>query len=615
MADRGKNRSTPQSAVKFPPLDLNLIRQGAAALTQLYPEEDAKRVTKSAILRLSDLSIRTKESGSLVRLHPNKIQRAYLDEILPNWEEDPTGLRGLREIILKGRQFGFSTLLMALLFIETVQTPYTTTVVIAHDGPTTIKMFETIRRFYNHLPEDKKPVSKYDSKRELYWPEVDSSMIVGQAGSVSFGAGLTINHVLASEVPRWPDAETLMGALQEAVPDSGNIWMESTAKGYGNYFQKQWDLAYVQHDSAYTPRFFCWTDFPAYRINLEDYRQRKMELPQVAVDYFKNGPSEEDRKLQTLYHLDDEQLIWYRWKKQTLRDAIVEQYPFTPEEAFMASGTPYFDNSFLIPLSKAMASTEFDPLEAYAIPPAFSRLEEHRHSLEIFELPRPDRFYALAGDPAEGLNESGDHDYASAHIFDTYTWREVAHFHARVDPHVFGLVLADLGWWYRYALLGVERNNHGHSTINTLLNTCEYGRMDDAKVGGLYCHEEYDQVKKKRSLVPGWPTTPKTKYLALDFLKESLYDNTLFIRSRATVQEMITLRKKDRGRVGAEKGSHDDRVTSLSIIAALLHLRPRAMDHPAVGGQVYGVVTDSYAAGSMIAPTTPDKRLYSPMAR
>jgi hypothetical protein len=601
--------------IKFPPLTPEALRLAATSLTALYPTEDVRRITKPAILHLDDLMIRTKEAGQLVRLRPNVIQAGYLDIILPNWREDPTGLRGMREIILKGRQFGLSTLIMALFFLDTVQTPYTTTVIIAHDGPTTIKMFETIRRFYNHLPEDKKPVAKYDSKRELYWPELDSSIIVGQAGSVSFGAGLTINHVHCSETPRWPDAERLMGALQESVPDSGNIFNESTAVGYGNYYQKEWDKAYVQHDSAYKPRFFCWVDFPSYRINVKDYEERGLELPKVAQDFLANGPTEEERKLQELHHMDDEQLVWYKWKKQTLGNKVVEQYPFTPEEAFMATGTPFFDNFYLLQLSKIMESKDYDPIEDYDRPVSFAALMEHFDSLEVFEAPRADRFYVIGADTAEGLNDEGDHDYASAHVFDTYTWAEVAHFHKRLDPHNFGLVLADLGWWYRYALLGVERNNHGHSTINTLLNTCEYGRMDDAKIGGLYCHEEYDRIKQKRNLVPGWPTNPKTKFMALDFTKEALDDRTLTIRSRGTVQEMITFRKKDRGKVGAEKGAHDDRVTSLSIIAALLNLRPRTLDHPMAGGHVYGEVQDSYAAGSMIPQTAPNKRLYSPVTR
>ena len=42
-------------------------------------------------------------------------------------------------------------------------------------------------------------------------------------------------------------------------------------------------------------------------------------------------------------------------------------------------------------------------------------------------------------------------------------------YHARVDADLFGTdVLFEMGIWYNTALVGVESNNHGLTTLNAL---------------------------------------------------------------------------------------------------------------------------------------------------
>ncbi|HTE19602.1 MAG TPA: hypothetical protein VK689_14635, partial [Armatimonadota bacterium] len=119
---------------------------------------------------LSDLKIRTKDRR-LVSLVPNAVQALYLDELLPGWRADPTGLRGKREILLKARQFGFSTLILALFFLDTLNTPQTQTVVVAHDLESAKRLFGIVQRFYYSFPEDRSPRARLANQREFYWPE------------------------------------------------------------------------------------------------------------------------------------------------------------------------------------------------------------------------------------------------------------------------------------------------------------------------------------------------------------------------------------------------------------------------------------------------------------
>lgn len=271
-------------------------------------------------LHLTDLKIRTKEK-EVVRFTPNGVQEKYLAEIAPGWKGEQVALRGQREILLKARQFGFSTLILALYFLDTIQNPHTQTVVIAHDADSTERIFQMVQRFYNSLPEDQKPHKKYANRREFLWDEIDSYFFVGTAGSGEFGRGGTINNVHGSEVAFWPDAESIVSGLFNSVPSDGNIILETTANGMNNWFHDEYQNA-KKGNSAFTPRFYGWWEHAEYRR---------------AVPAGFRADAEEE-KLARQYGLDEEQLAWRRAKKLEQRSKFVQEYPANAQEAFVSSG-------------------------------------------------------------------------------------------------------------------------------------------------------------------------------------------------------------------------------------------------------------------------------------
>ncbi len=569
----------------------------ARSLRSMYKTQEIQSVVAPRPLLLTDLKIRTKETGVTIPFVPNTIQIDYLNALFPQkpdsfgphpWESDPTGMRGIRDIILKGRQFGLSTLIIALLFLETVQTPQTSTVIIAHNSETTEKMFQIVHRMYRYLPADRKPKTKYSNKRELRFEEIDSTFYVGQAGSLDFGAGQTLNNVHCSEVPRWPDAKRLMDSLMEAVPAGGNIFVESTALGYGNWYQQEWSKA-EEGKSIFTPRFFEWHKHEEYQINPDDYKARGLAIPPPAKKFFEDGPDEEEKEIKEIWDLTDFQLAWRRWKIASQGELFYQNYPLTPQEAFVASGQHYFDNKYLSRINLILSKrdrhghSDFDPIP-YEIPDAFPVLHKYREMLSLWEAPRMDRSYVIGADTAQGLTTSGDPDFDSADVIDAVTSTQVAHFHGHLDTREYGFVLAELGWWYNLALLGVERNNHGHAVLNTLIYEAMYPLADDSGTGGLYLHEEYDRLRgNQRAMIPGWPTNVKTKFLALDWLSTAIDERELFLNNRGSVGEMMSYVKLPGGKAGGEAGTKDDRVISLAIAVAMLRKRP--------------VVPGSYVAG------------------
>lgn len=453
-------------------------------------------------------------------------------------------MTGKREILLKARQFGFSTLIAALFFCDTVNNPNTQTVVIAHDAETSILLFGMVKRFYDHLPPHKKPKTKYSNRRELVFEDNGSVYYVGTAGNTSFGRGGTINNVHGSEVAFWPDADTLLTGLSEAVPEDGNIFLETTANGLGNFYHEEYTLA-QNGGSSFDARFFGWFEHPEYQS----------EVPPNFV------LTEKEQTLQRAHNLSLGQLAWYRKKAKSLKNKLPQEYPSTAEEAFVASGNPYFDRERL---KEILGALLIDPdLQAIEleIPDRFRLINQYREKIDFYKAPKENRSYLVGADTAEGLDDSGRHDFDAADVLDWETWEQVCHIHGSWDTHEYGLLLAEIGEFYNNALVAVERNNHGHAVLNALIHSAEYPNV--------YFDEQYDEYKKESVKKPGWPTTPKTKTLALDTLATAINELGIHIRSRKTVSEMMTFVKLPGGKAGGEGSSHDDRVMCLAIACAV----------------------------------------------
>ena len=136
-----------------------------------------------------------------------------------------------------------------------------------------------------------------------------------------------------SEYAFWPPntkKSTLTGILQ-AVPNDPKTFVaiESTANGF-DHFKELWDQA-VAGESGFTPLFFAW-----------------YELPEYAMPYDGFELTEEEKQLQAAYNLTLDQLTWRRWCIEANCsgdvDLFKQEYPSCPEEAFLMTGRPVFDN-------------------------------------------------------------------------------------------------------------------------------------------------------------------------------------------------------------------------------------------------------------------------------
>jgi hypothetical protein len=93
-----------------------------------------------------------------------------------------------RDLILKARQLGFSTLVQGEMFRKTV-TSTQTTITLAHDAETTQKLRRMADRFYEHCKfGDIQPQRKYANATLATYPEFDSTSTIATAGNVETGS-------------------------------------------------------------------------------------------------------------------------------------------------------------------------------------------------------------------------------------------------------------------------------------------------------------------------------------------------------------------------------------------------------------------------------------------
>jgi hypothetical protein len=444
------------------------------------------------------------------------------------------------DVILKARQMGFTSLVCGMFFADTVLRPNTVSVMVAHDGNSSEKIFEIVKLFWERLPEEEKRrigEPKYFTRREFCWPQLGSRFYVGTAGSLAFGRGQTINNLHCSEFAYWPKPEQALVALAEAVPLTGRIVIESTANGLGNDFHDLWIQA-KQGESRFRPYFFPWWWEAGYRL----------PGPPLAE------LTEEEQQLTAAHGLDGDQLRWRREKRRQLREPFPQEYPENDGHCFLASGRCCFDREALLS-ARARIAAEAQPDsihslatregESLAVAPA---------RLLAWRPPEQGREYVIGADVGEGLAHG---DASVGCVLDRETGEQVAELHGRVAPGRFARLVAGLAWWYREAELGVESNYHGHTVLDALANTLHYHP--------LYHHRSYDQRPGEKREKLGYPTNAQTKPIMIDDLAEAIAEDFLQMHSSGLVDECFTFVTTDSGSREAQLGKHDDRVMAAAI--------------------------------------------------
>lgn len=241
----------------------------------------------------------------------------------------------IRIIVLKGRQQGASTYIEGRFYWKVTHQKGVRAFILTHEGEATSNLFGLAKRYHEHMNPLLRPQTDKDSGNELNFNLLDSGYKVGTAGSKDVGRSSTVQYFHGSEVSFWPNAQDHARGVMQAVPKgSGEIWLESTSDGIGNYFYQVWRLA-EQGENEFLPVFIPWFWQSEYSIASPDFiiDEQEVEYAELIRNY--HG-----------YDITNEQLQFRRDKIKGDFGGEVEafkrEYPATPQEAFESAGIAQF---------------------------------------------------------------------------------------------------------------------------------------------------------------------------------------------------------------------------------------------------------------------------------
>lgn len=494
---------------------------------------DFEKIFTDKLYRLNHLyKIRNKD-GEIVQFILNPEQTQYIQN------------RHHRNINLKARQLGFTTLAVIDALDDCLFNEHFEAGIIADDLDNAAKIFEKAKLAFNELPEWIKKYRKptTDKVGEYRFPN-------GSVFSVdtSFRGG-TLSRLHVSELGKisvkYPEkAKEIVSGAFEAVPKNGYIDIESTAEGATGKFYEICKAAMAKGKKELSSLefkffFFPWWNNPEYSI------EANVEFPSELVEYFLYLEKEQDIKLSL------GQKNWYALKKESQKELMEQEYPSYPIEAFLASGRPFFSQK---QIAKAMKRAEQVKHGFKTFTVLDMNENEHCFQVKIFKEPKKDMAFGVAGDPAEGL-EDGDNSALTVLGKDL---KQYASFAGKVDPDLFGGLLVEVAKYYNQAVLSWESNNHGHAVE---------GSIRRRKYFNLYKRVLKESVAEEIKDRIGWLNTAKSKMEMLDYLKEVFRDESLEINDEETLNEMLTCVIQHNGNVII---NGKDRVACLGICLVAL---------------------------------------------
>lgn len=517
------------------------------------------------------LKIRTK-SGAVVPFHLNAAQRKLYDVARAQQERG----HGVRIIILKARQLGFSTLTEGLIFHACATRSNTNALIVTHREDATANLFRMSKLFYDELPEPVKPMLRASNAQELVFenptrsakekaerPGLRSRIRCATAGGKGIGRSDTLQCVHLSEYAFWPDgtdgkAATLTGILQAVPSTPGSmVIIESTANGYED-FKERWDAA-VAGENDFEAVFFAWFENPEYAME---------PVPGNVWT-----PEEED--LRERYELTDAQLQWRRWCIANNCGGDVnmfrQEYPSNPDEAFLHSGTGVFDNERVI-LQREVAP---EPIrrgrfvwEERAVEDAgpYDWEEDPLGEVKIWREPEEGRPYVLGGDTAgEGS------DWFTAHVIDNVTGEQVAALRRQYSEPEYVRAVFALGRYYNDAMVALETN----------FSTYPVMKLAELGYPNQYSREREDSYTRQVKKSYGFRTDRNSRPRAIAGLVEVFSAHPQWFRDSELLGEMLTFTYNEEHRPEALAGKHDDCVMAAAITYAVRHQqRSTVIEHP-----------------------------------
>jgi hypothetical protein len=461
------------------------------------------------------------KSGKLVPFIFRDVQNKYYEELVRDYDIEKNGLQNaVREIILKARKEGFTSLVLAMFAADDIisQNP-TETLVISYKDDATQTFRKRYRNFVLSYAAKKLGYSVDQIQREPQilkevaktFLAVDSTefelahnrahFYCGTASARVGGRGGTVQKLLFSEAAFYPDKkemrakEIIEGTANQMDKEAGWIFVESTANGDMNHYSKMWQLA-ESKQSRYRGRFYGWREM---------YTEQQFEI--ICSEF-------------------------------TDKRMIPQEYPETPAEAFLASGDRFFDPAISsnlrvdtpVVMGKWNYFAEYKPGHRYILGADVSEgVKRHNSTIIVIDMDAP-------------LNVDG-RMIQKPKVVASYASNEI-------PPDLFAYEIKNGGLRFGNCMAVVERNNHGFATLTVL-------------------KEIYFNIYKDENEKLGWHTNLASKPKMMHDIRTAIHENLLEVSDAALKQEIVSFPSTDLNSANVDEEDetvgHYDRTIALAI--------------------------------------------------
>lgn len=434
---------------------------------------------------------------------------------------------------MKGRQMGITTNEAISWLDDAVIFPNQNIWILAQVDTTRDEIFDKVKTAYLKLPEALKlndgkirykPQTKYSTKKELEFLDNHSKIAV-----ITDSRWWTWSKLHISEFAFIANAWELLAGTLPSVPKDWDIIIESTANGFWNEFELLRHKYYNNDSYEWSCIFLWWWLMPEYDLPVEKWEIVKLppELEHLNKPMIDGTVLSEWQKKRYLN----------MYNSQTNPDYAFQEYPSTPEEAFLNTWKPVFKSSVI----KALIEPNYT--EDDIIP-----------DLRIYR-PATERQVVFWIDTSEWVN---GWDYCSIEVRDWETAELMACYYWHTDPWEWLCDIVDrliaLGYRWR---IGAEKNNTWYAFYSEAKKRERYVLC--------YVNETVDRTYDRITQEIWWVTNTKTRPIMMAEYKVAINKWLITEMDSRVKAELFTFIYDEKMKEVAQVWYHDDWIMADAI--------------------------------------------------
>jgi len=403
-------------------------------------------------------------------------------------------------LILKSRQLGMSTLSAGYSLWLMLFHKDKNILCIATKQETAKNMVTKVKFMYENLPSWLKINADENNKLNLRLR--NGSQIKATSAASDAGRSEAVSLLIIDEAAFIENIGEIWASAQQTLATGGGCIALSTPYGTGNWFHQTWVRA-ENKENDFLPIKLPWFVHPE---RDQAWRDRQDEL------------------------LGDPRMAAQECDCDFSTSGDVVFYPEYME---------YYEKTFIK-----------EPLERRGAD----------RNLWIWEPCDYSRNYMVVADVARGDGK----DHSAFHIIDIENNVQVGEYKGQLGTKEYGHLLVGIATEYNEALLVIENNSIGWSTIQTVIDRGYQNLYYSPKSGEVRADSYFDQYMDTSKMVAGFTMSSRVRPMVVGKFQEYIGDKGVTFYSKRLLEEMRTFIWRN-GRPEAQSGYNDDLVMSFGV--------------------------------------------------